>query len=127
MAQPAKVQHFKLVKLEQILYALKWVSEANSTSGHNKWKTIMPYYVYILISLKDKNLYIGYSTNLKKRLLYHQKGLNISTTHRRPLKLIFYEVYSNKEDALKREGYFKTTAGKRALKIMLNKTLKKFN
>ena len=41
---------------------------------------------------------------------------------RRPLELIFYEVYFNKKDALRREKYFKTTAGKKALKIMLRET-----
>jgi len=84
----------------------------------------MAYYVYILFSLKDYQFYTGYSTNLKKRLIYHNTGLVKSTAARRPLKLIFYEVYSNKGDALRREGYFKTTAGKKALKIMLRETLK---
>ncbi|HLD27464.1 MAG TPA: GIY-YIG nuclease family protein [Patescibacteria group bacterium] len=83
----------------------------------------MCYYVYILLSLKDKNFYIGYSTNLKQRINYHRKGLVKSTKNRRPLKLIFYEVYLKKDDAKRREKYFKTTDGKKALKIMLRKTL----
>lgn len=87
----------------------------------------MNYYVYILLSLKDKKLYTGFSTNLKKRLIYHNKGLNKSTIKRRPLKLIFYEVYINKGDALRREKYFKTNEGKKTLKIMLRETLKKIN
>lgn len=37
--------------------------------------------------------------------------------------LIFTEYYLFKEDALKREGYFKTTMGKKAIKLMLNRTL----
>ncbi len=37
--------------------------------------------------------------------------------------LIFTEYYLFKEDALKREGYFKTTMGKKALKLMLSSTL----
>jgi len=85
----------------------------------------MNYYVYILLSLKDKKFYTGFSTNLKKRLIYHNKGLNKSTINRRPLKLIFYEVYLNKIDVLRREKYFKTTEGKKTLKIMLKETLKK--
>jgi len=93
----------------------------SSTLGQGDF---MNYYVYILMSLKDNNFYTGFSANLKKRLSYHQQGLVKSTTDRRPLKLIFYEVYSNKMDALRREKYFKTTDGKKALKIMLKETLK---
>ena len=33
------------------------------------------YYVYVLRSLKDKEIYTGYSENLEKRLKEHQKGL----------------------------------------------------
>ncbi len=37
------------------------------------------YYVYILKSLKDESLYIGYSANLKKRISDHENGLSKST------------------------------------------------
>jgi hypothetical protein len=40
--------------------------------------------------------------------------------------LIFCEFYLFEEDARKREMYFKTTAGKKAVKLMLGKTLMKF-
>lgn len=43
----------------------------------------------------------------------------ISTRTRVPAKPIFFEGFLNKYDALRREGYFKTTAGKRTLKLML--------
>ena len=84
----------------------------------------MNYNVYILLSLKDNQFYTGYSTNLPNRIVYHKKGLVKSTINRRPLKLIFYEVYNNKIDAQRREKYFKTTAGKKTLRIMLKETLK---
>lgn len=82
------------------------------------------YYVYILFSLKD--FYTGYTTNLKNRLEYHKCGQVLSTSTRRPLKLIFYEAYLNKLDALRREKYFKSSAGKKALKIMIKETIKTF-
>ncbi len=85
----------------------------------------MTYFVYILFSLKDKKLYTGFSTNLQQRIIYHNKGLNPSTANRRPLKIIFYEAYINKSDALRREGYLKTTDGKRGIKIILKETIKK--
>lgn len=79
------------------------------------------YYIYVLLSDKDKKLYIGYTTNLRHRLKEHESGKTISTRYRRPLKLIFYEAYLNQEDALRRERYFKTTKGKITLKQMLKR------
>jgi putative endonuclease len=83
----------------------------------------LPYCVYVLKSQKDKQLYIGFSSNLKQRLSDHFNGKVDSTAHRRPLDLIYCEYHASKEDALRREGYFKTGAGKRALKLMLRHSL----
>ena len=83
------------------------------------------YFVYILFSEKDGKLYIGYTSNIQRRFKQHCDGLTTSTRYRRPLKIIFYEAYLYKKDALRREKYFKTSVGKRALKFMLNKTLLK--
>jgi len=77
------------------------------------------YYVYVLQSLKDGKLYIGFTRNLEKRVNEHNKGYVPSTKPRTPLKLIFYEAYLNEKDAIRREDYFKSTKGKRTLKIML--------
>jgi putative endonuclease len=86
---------------------------------------ILPYCVYVLISEVDYLLYIGFTSNLENRLKTHNSGGSKSTSYRRPLKLIFYEYYLFEEDALKREQYFKTTAGKKALNLMLKSTLTK--
>ena len=83
----------------------------------------LPYCVYILFSEKDKLLYIGFTTNVEKRLESHNSGGSKSTASRRPLKLIFCESYLFEDDARKREIYFKTTMGKKAIKLMLNNTL----
>lgn len=85
---------------------------------------MLPYNVYILFSSVDQQYYAGYTSNLKRRLQQHFDGEVKSTVRRRPLQLIFYEGYMNQRDALAREKYFKTTAGKRALKIMLSNTRK---
>ena len=77
------------------------------------------YYVYILQSEKDHLFYIGFTTNLDLRILRHENGESPATKFRRPLKLIFYEAYLNKYDALRRERYFKTSKGKTTLKMML--------
>lgn len=77
------------------------------------------HYVYVLLSLKDKQQYIGYTENVRSRLQKHNEGGVPSTQVRRPLKLIFYEAYYSKVDALRREQYFKTNPGKKALGLML--------
>jgi len=50
------------------------------------------YYVYILLSKKDKNRYVGYTNNLKLRFEQHQKGKVESTKNRCPFTLIYYEA-----------------------------------
>ncbi len=37
------------------------------------------FYVYILQSNKNKELYIGYTSDLRKRIKEHNQGLNFST------------------------------------------------
>lgn len=76
----------------------------------------MFYYTYVLLSLKDKNMYTGYTFDLELRLEQHNKGKVISTRYRRPLKLVYYEACLNQSSALEREKYLKTTYGKRNLK-----------
>lgn len=90
-----------------------------------KMKMPLPYSVYILFSEKDSLLYIGFTSNLEKRIERHNGGESGSTAYRRPLRLIFCEFYLFEEDAKKREMYFKTTMGKKAIKLMLSGTLKK--
>jgi putative endonuclease len=82
------------------------------------------FFVYILQSQKDNQLYVGFTENLKQRVITHNKGSVPSTKSRRPWKLIYFECYTNQNDALRREKYLKTTPGKIAVKHMLRETLK---
>ncbi len=82
------------------------------------------FYVYILLSLKDLKFYTGYTTNLKNRLKYHSEGLVESTKNRRPLKLIYYEMYLNKDDATGRELFLKSGSGKKYINKQLKHYLK---
>ncbi len=86
----------------------------------------LPFCVYILFSQKDHLLYTGFTTNIKERVKNHNDGGTKSTAYRRPLELIFCEFYLFEPDARKREMYFKTTPGKKAIKLMLGKTLQRF-
>jgi putative endonuclease len=77
------------------------------------------YYVYILHSLKNNSLYIGFTTNLVKRIKKHNKGENKATKPFVPYKLIHYEGYVDKRDAKAREIYLKSGWGRRSINIML--------
>ncbi|MDO8524683.1 MAG: GIY-YIG nuclease family protein [bacterium] len=79
----------------------------------------MFYYIYVLFSEKDKKLYIGYTENLKLRFEEHQEGHVVSTKSRRPLQLIYSEACLDREDAMHREKYLKTSYGNRFLKSRL--------
>ena len=82
----------------------------------------LKYCVYILYSLRDKKLYIGFTTDISRRFAEHQSGNSKSTAARRPFRMLFCEYYLSKEDAMRREKYFKTTAGKKTIKLMLRRS-----
>jgi putative endonuclease len=84
---------------------------------------LLPYCVYILKSMKDGDLYTGFTTDLGRRLEEHNSGKSPATAPRRPFVLIFCEHYLAKADALRRETYLKSTIGKRTLRLMLADTL----
>lgn len=83
----------------------------------------MYFYVYILLSEKDKMFYTGYTSNLEERIVLHNKGQVKSTKNRIPLKLIYFEACINQQDATHREKYLKTSWGKRYLKERLKNYL----
>jgi len=82
------------------------------------------YYFYILRSLKNGKLYIGWTINLDKRIKEHNLGKNLSTKPHIPYALIFSSSFTNKQDAINCEKYFKTTSGWKRLHKMLENTLK---
>jgi putative endonuclease len=77
------------------------------------------FYTYVLKSKKDDFIYIGFSYDLKKRLVEHNKGLVESTKNRRPFKLVYYEACCNKDKAIAREKTLKTGFGR----MYLNKRM----
>lgn len=81
------------------------------------------YYVYVLFSKKDRQLYIGFTTDLRSRYKKHKNGFIKSTKHRLPVVLIYYESYIRELDAKQREKYLKGGKGKSELKIQLKTIL----
>ena len=65
------------------------------------------YNVYILQSLVDLSFYIGYTKNLAKRILQHNKAKSGFTATRKPWILVYTESFDNKSIAIKRERFLK--------------------
>ena len=79
----------------------------------------MPYFVYIIESIKHKRRYIGSTSDPEKRLNYHNKGANRSTRPYRPYKSVYLEKLNSKIEALKREKQLKSYKGGEALKKLI--------
>jgi len=69
------------------------------------------FYVYVLKSDVDGSLYIGYSADLKRRLVEHNEKKNISTRLKAPYRLVYYESYMSQSDAKYREQQLKRHGG----------------
>jgi putative endonuclease len=65
------------------------------------------FYVYVLKSKKDNDLYIGSTNDLRGRIQEHNSGLVRSTKPRMPFELSYYEAYKSEKDARKREQNLK--------------------
>ncbi|PIZ58879.1 excinuclease ABC subunit C [Candidatus Shapirobacteria bacterium CG_4_10_14_0_2_um_filter_40_12] len=81
------------------------------------------YWVYVLLSNKDKRFYVGMTTDLTRRWKEHFSGKVKSTMNRRPLKLIHYEYFVCRGDARSREVFLKSGFGRDRLKQCLKNTL----
>ena len=68
----------------------------------------MSFYVYMLVSIEKKPLtYVGYTSNLKKRIMLHNSGKGAKFTKGRRWKLIYKEKIASKSKAISREYYIK--------------------
>lgn len=71
------------------------------------------YFTYFAKSLKNNKIYSGFTAKTPlERVHEHNMGVNKFTKYNKPFKLIYYEEYLCKEDALKREKFYKTGLGK---------------
>lgn len=69
------------------------------------------FYVYVLKSIKDSSLYVGYTDDLKRRFVEHNEKKNVSTKDKTPFQLVYYEAYRSRADARHREDMLKRFSG----------------
>lgn len=82
------------------------------------------HYVYILKSRKTKELYLGCTIDLEKRIKEHNANRSFYTKNKGPWEVRYYEAFHSKEDAFNREKQLKKHArGIQELKKILTKSL----
>ena len=77
------------------------------------------YYVYAIKSIAYNYIYVGFTNNLTRRLSEHNNGKNRSTKAYKPFVLIYLEQTESREEARKKEKYYKSGIGKEFLKSLL--------
>jgi putative endonuclease len=77
------------------------------------------YYVYVIESQENRDLYKGFTTDVNKRLKEHNNGQTPSTRSAVPWRLVYCEVFLDKMDAMEREKYLKSGWGREHLKKVL--------
>ncbi len=79
------------------------------------------FYTYI-VECSDKTLYCGYTTNLEHRINAHNKGEGAKYTRpRRPVRLVYFEEYAERAQALRREAAIKKLTRRQKLILIEEK------
>lgn len=76
----------------------------------------MKYYTYVLKSLKNKNIYVGSTQNIEKRIDLHNAGKVKLTKAYKPWELLEHKAHNSKNEAIMRERFLKTHQQKEILK-----------
>jgi putative endonuclease len=76
----------------------------------------MSYFAYVLYSPDFNRFYKGSCENLEERVKQHNHGYTASTKPFIPWELVYFEEFESRMEAVKREKYFKSAAGRRFLK-----------
>ncbi|GEM_PF-377595 len=84
-----------------------------SVSGAKSSQADMSYITYILLSKVAKKTYVGHTDNLVRRLNEHNGGKSIFSKRYKPWIVLYNESHPSEMDAIKRERYFKSAAGRR--------------
>lgn len=79
----------------------------------------MACFAYVASSIKKTYFYKGHCEDLDKRMKEHNSGMTRSLRPYIPVRLVYSEDLPTLEEAIAREKYFKTAAGRRFLKNKL--------
>lgn len=76
----------------------------------------MGYTTYILKSLEYNKTYVGHTADLDKRIKQHNNGNSTYTKRYMPWRVMHTETFIEESESIKKEKYFKTSAGRRWMK-----------
>ncbi len=80
------------------------------------------FFTYVIQSLSLGTFYTGHTQDLETRLFQHNNGLlGKYTKGKGPWKLVYFESFETRSEAVKREKYFKTGAGRDFIKQAIQK------
>ncbi len=65
------------------------------------------FFVYILQSMKDFSFYVGQSNDLDYRVSKHNDGFSKYTSSKIPWRLVYFEMFETRKEALQREKEIK--------------------
>jgi len=78
------------------------------------------FYAYVLKSIHHNYYYKGHCQNLKKRLREHNAGMTKSIKAYIPFQIAYFETFENMNEAISREKYFKSVAGRKSIKTKIS-------
>ena len=70
------------------------------------------FFTYLLQSQLDQSFYIGQTKDLEQRLILHNEGNTKSTMAKRPWKIVYFEVFDTRSEAIQRERFLKKQRNK---------------
>lgn len=77
------------------------------------------YFVYIIYSESFNKTYVGATHNLELRIFQHNSGKSNYTKKYKPWSLVYTEEFESKEDAFSREKFYKSSAGRDKMKVII--------
>jgi putative endonuclease len=79
----------------------------------------MNFFVYIIYSLSLDKFYVGYTSDLEKRVSDHNNGISDYTSKASDWKLMYSEIYFSRELAMKREREIKTKKSRKYIEWLI--------
>ncbi|NOX18066.1 MAG: GIY-YIG nuclease family protein [Chlorobi bacterium] len=77
------------------------------------------FYVYILYSENIDKFYVGYTSDLTKRIARHNSGWGKFSSRGAPWKIVYFEKYNSKSDAIKRENEIKKKKSRKYIEALI--------
>ena len=79
------------------------------------------FYVYVIKDINSGRFYVGYTSNLLKRIKEHNRGKTRSLRNRGPFELVYSEIYETRHEAYKKEQEIKKFKSGIKFKKLINK------